>query len=461
MKKRLLVSALLAICFGLITEAQQPNIVVIMTDQQRADMMSCTGNEWLKTPGLDKLAGEGVRFEKAYATNPVCVPSRFSIQTSRYPSSIEMRHNDSKINRDVHDELIRDAMGHIFRESGYETFYGGKVHLPNSYDDATSYGYTMISKDHRDELANESARFLRNRGKDDEPFLLFVSFINPHDICYMALRQLMPGSWYDKNTPDTLFSAMELPEGISEEELLQKYLPPLPDNFEPTEGEPEGNKKLLELRAYRKKLRDTWSEKDWRLHRWTYHRLTEYVDGQIGMVLDALDQSDVKDNTIVLFTSDHGEMAGSHRLEHKSFFYEESVRIPLIMAGKGIKAGVVDSAHLINNGLDILPTLCDLAGIDPPPSIEGKSFAPLVEKKPVYGVEEREYVFVENQVGFMVTNGRYKYMYFDDESNGEMLIDLEKDPGEMRNVINEKRYQSELVELRKVLFNELKRRELM
>ena len=163
----------------------RPNILFIMTDQQHAGMMSCTGNKWLKTPALDRLAEEGTRFERAYACNPVCVPNRFSLQTGRMPSAIGMRHNNSRLN--VPPQMVANSLGPLFRKAGYEAVYGGKVHVPGDLvKGMRKDGFRFIASDARQQLAESFATFLK--GPHDKPFLGFVSFINPHDICYMAIN---------------------------------------------------------------------------------------------------------------------------------------------------------------------------------------------------------------------------------------------------------------------------------
>ena len=110
----------------------RPNILFIMTDQQQAGMMSCEGNRWLKTPSLDRLAASGIRFERAFASNPVCVPSRFSLQTGLMPSAIGMGRNEDSPQAAVTETMVRQSLGRLFWSAGYETVYGGKVHLPSS-----------------------------------------------------------------------------------------------------------------------------------------------------------------------------------------------------------------------------------------------------------------------------------------------------------------------------------------
>jgi choline-sulfatase len=165
--------------------------------------------------------------------------------------------------------------------------------------------------------------------------------------------------------------------------------------------------------------------KGWREHRWIYDQLTDSADVLIGKVLQALHKSEVEKNTIVVFTSDHGENNGSHRLDHKTVFYNEASRIPFIFAGKGIKSGVVINHH-VSMGLDLYPTLCDLAGIDVPDRLPGISLVPYLKGKDPSSLPK--YTFLEDQIGFMVTDGRFKYSWYDDETNDQMLIDLKKDP---------------------------------
>ena len=454
---KIVIISFIVICVSATAFAQQqkPNVLVIITDQQNAHMMSCAGNTWLKTPNIDKLAQRGMRFEKAYVTNPVCSPSRFSLFTGLYPSVINMRHNGSDIDTDKVAEIIPGAMGHTFKKAGYETYYGGKVHLPLAGKTAEEYGFDhLISLDERDDLVEKSAAFLLNR-TSASPFLCVVSFINPHDICFEAIRQYQPESKSAQATPEPLIEAIQIPDSLTEEVFFAKYCPPLPDNFEPTQNEPDAIQELEALHPFTIYAREHWTERDWRLHRWAYHRLTERVDEQIGEVLDALQRSDVLDNTIVIFTSDHGEMSASHRLEHKTVFYEESSRVPFVVWFEGMHAGgEVDDQHLISTGLDLYPTLCDLTGIMIPNELPGVSFAPLLRGEPaVY--DSRKYLFIENELGFMVRDERFKYAMYD--NGDEMLIDTKKDPGEMKNIAGHSRYKEERNNLKKCLLDHLEK----
>jgi arylsulfatase A-like enzyme len=196
----------------------------------------------------------------------------------------------------------------------------------------------------------------------------------------------------------------------------------------------------MEARAFRAYIRRYWSEEQWRLHRWTYCRLTEMVDAKIGSLLVALQKAGLENNTLVIFTSDHGDMDASHKMEHKSVLYEEAIRIPFILSYKGvISEGVVNNTHLISNGLDLLPTLCDYASIETPKGLSGSSIRPLAEGKPFS--EWRDHIVVESQNGRMVRTDRFKYSIYDSGQYREQLIDIEKDAGEMRNLAGNKDYK--------------------
>jgi arylsulfatase A-like enzyme len=435
----------------------RPNIVFIMTDQQSAFMMSCAGNPWLHTPAMDRLASEGMRFENAYAANPVCVPSRFSLQTGLYPSEIGMRHNGSEVDSERLNPLVADSMGHLFRIAGYHTIYGGKVHLPEAGGSPESWGYEYLIENERDELATECAHFLEQQDGQDNPFFLFVSLINPHDICYHALRDFEPHGGRQRTEPEPLNWALERPDNMSEQEFFQDVCPPLPPNHQPTQNETSGIKQLLEMRPFRQWIRTNWDDRDWRLHRWAYHRLTERVDRQIEIVLQALDRSGLAEDTLVVFTSDHGDMDASHKLEHKTVFYQESIHVPLIIRYPGVtEPGSVNAEHLVCNGLDLLPTLCDVAGIDCPADRSGLTLLPLL-KQESFG-QWRKTLVLENQVGFMITDGRFKYWLDEKGDHREMLIDLANDPGEMINLAGRVEIADIQKELRERLLTDLNRR---
>ena len=433
--------------------ARKPNVLLIITDQQSATMLSCTGNKWLKTPAMDSLMAKGMRFEKAYAANPVCMPSRFSIFTGRYPSAVGARQNGPSKGAERFAPL---AMGHAFGAAGYRTVYGGKVHLPGPMADIKACGFDLLTANDRDELAEKCAALLKE--PQDRPLLLVASFINPHDICFEAILAQEPQGELSKASVEvkTMRQAEQIPQGVTEEKFYETLCPPLPDNHEPTDGEPKAMQAALKDRPFKKWIRENWGKNQWRRHRWTYCRLTEVVDRQVGKVLDALGAAGLADNTIVVFTSDHGDMDASHKLEHKSMTYEQAARIPLMIRAPGVTSpGQVDTEHLVSNGLDIYPTLCDLAGVKPPEGMGGLSLRPLLGGgKPA---SWRSQLMIETQFSFGVTDGRYKYTLFDVSGPEELLCDLQTDPGEMKNLAGMKEHAETLKAMRKALAEETAR----
>jgi choline-sulfatase len=184
------------------------------------------------------------------------------------------------------------------------------------------------------------------------------------------------------------------------------------------------------------------------MHRWAYARLTEQVDAQIQTVLNALIETNQLENTVIIFSSDHGDMDGAHRMEHKTALYEESAGIPFMVMWKNqIKGGRVDSTHLISNGLDLLPTVCDFAGIKAVADPRGMSLRPLLEETKT---KWRKSLGVETEIGRMVvTEDKLKYIKYDAVGIEEQLIDLNSDPYEMSHVTNDRKYKVKLKKARK------------
>jgi choline-sulfatase len=408
------------------TAQSRPNILYIMTDQQHAGMMSCTGNPHVKTPAMDSIAKSGVRFELAYAANPVCLPARTSMITGRYPSHFGIRTNGGPA---LPEDAIPHAMGHVFRKAGYRTLFGGKTHWPQRIS-AEAVGFEYYTADERDELADRSAAILRE--KHDQPFLMVVSLINPHDICYMAIDAYTKARnlpvMYPKSVIERrrMAEALQIPSGAP--------LPPLPPNHGPTRGEPGAFRNLQGFRGY---VRKHWGEEDWRRHRWAYCRLTERVDAEVGRVLAALRENGLDRNTVLVFSSDHGDMDSAHGFEHKSLPYEESARVPFIVSWPGhVPAGRMNRKHLVSSSTDLLPTLCDYAGIQPPAGLPGRSVRAIVsgQEPPNW----RDDVVIECNDSRSLRTRRYKYTVWDGDDPRETLFDMQKDPGEMNSLVNDK-----------------------
>ena len=406
---------------------ERPNIVFIITDQHHAGMMSAAGNPHLETPALDSLANQGVRFTKAYVANPVCMPSRVAMATGMMPGRLGVFNNGMKA--DIPEHVDENSLGKLMKRAGYDTFYGGKTHLSPSLEPRTA-GYDKFFKNQREELPAACIEFIET--PRENPFFVVASFINPHDICFAFNAY--------KYFPQRLPLVDELYKQATQLPLDQ--LPPLPANHNIQTGEPIAIESSLKVNAVTpaKIIRKEYDELQWRYYRWIYCRLTERVDGHIAKILDALKLNGLDENTIVLFTADHGDMDASHGLASKNHFYEESSGVPFLMRQNGsIPAGVVNDTHLISTGLDILPTLCDYAGIAAPDHLIGRSLRPIAEGR--QQIERRKFVVSENNIGRMVRSDRYKYCVYIEGDQRESLVDLEKDPGELTNLATHPEYQ--------------------
>jgi choline-sulfatase len=377
------------------------------------------------------------------------------MMTGRMPSEIGMRRNEDIMN-DVPENISATTIGTLLENAGYETFYGGKIHLPRNISPKEK-GFNYFCSDERDILARESVNFIMT--SHSKPFYLTTSFINPHDICYMALKDYPKGMsaqrLANKAKPEieTLEKAMKIPKGIDSERFYNEFCPALPLNYQPQENAPTIFELFRNRRPFKEHAFKFWNDDTWKLHRWAYCRLTELVDSQIALLLDALKKSGQIDNTLIIFSSDHGDMDGAHRLEHKSYFYEEAAKIPFIMTYPGhIKEGVVSDA-LVSNGLDLMPTLCDYAEIPTPEYCRGFSLRAIAEGK---NADRREYVFAESELGNMVRTKDYKYVIYDSGNNNEQLYNMRSDPYEKRNAANDKEKQEILSKHRNIMKKELK-----
>ncbi len=215
--------------------------------------------------------------------------------------------------------------------------------------------------------------------------------------------------------------------------MQTEQLPPLPDNFRIPELEPDAIELYSKVNAVTPAgtMRKVYDERQWQIYRWIYCRLTEQVDRHIGRILNALKRNGLDEETLVIFTSDHGDMDACHRLASKGRFYEQSVRVPFLMRYNGIIVNQVDT-NLISSGLDLLPTVCDYAGVEVPKGLSGKSLRPLAESRDID--HWRDYIVTENHTGRMLRSVDFKYCVYREGDLRESLVNMRDDPGEMKNL---------------------------
>jgi len=240
--------------------------------------------------------------------------------------------------------------------------------------------------------------------------------------------------------------AAELPGGMHSDVFYDTVCPPLPANHLPADDEPEAIGMLLRERGFRRLARERYTGEQWRLRRWAYARLTEEADAQVGRVLGALIESGAWDDTVVILTSDHGDLDASHKMEHKSAFYQECAKVPLLVKGLSDAGSGSVRGELVSNGLDCACTVLDYAGADRPGYLPGASLRPCAEGGAAPA--PRDSLIIESELGVMAVGGRYKYTRYDAGKNGEQFYDLGVNPGEMYNQIGDARYAAEAAMLR-------------
>jgi len=414
-------------CTTTFAQKQLPNIIYIFTDQQTATAMSCAGNTDVNTPNMDRLAREGIRFTNAYCAAPLSTPSRAAMLTGVPPGASGMLQNGSKLKSPYSESTI----GTLLNEKGYDCGYAGKWHLPESDIPDERFGFRKVYEHNDYGLAEACVKFLSE--KRDKPFFLIASFDNPHNICEYARSQNLP------------FAIVEEPH-IADCPNLPANFAVAPFDADVIRIEQAANPKLYPTTKF---LPD-----DWRRYRNAYYRLVETVDREIGKIINALDKQKLWDNTIVIFSSDHGDGNAAHQWNQKSALYEETTNIPFIVRLPKQKTRGIVKEQLVNNGTDLFVTICDYAEVVPPAYCLGKSLKNVLEEKNQDFNESvvAETLFDEGTTkGWMVRTKDYKYIVYDKGRYREQLYDMRTDRGETVNLAIEKKYKTILDEHRRLL----------
>ncbi|MFO7897498.1 MAG: sulfatase-like hydrolase/transferase [Planctomycetota bacterium] len=424
----------------------RPNVVLMLTDQQRWDTLGAV-SPYARTPNLDRLAEEGVLFENAFCNNPVCMPSRQSMLSGRYPSVVGCSTNGVEMDPDV--ECIHNILGLY----GYHTANLGKLHFKNHSnrdhrEPHPSYGFDELV------LSDEPGCY-------DDAYIKWVEAKDPSQVenCRCSTPPAWDGPPVEKHPRGThepyLF---EGPEELTHTAFVAEetaacirrragrgpffaiagfYAPHCPVN--PPERFVEMvDPSAIPLPAMNEDERDRYglSDDEWREVRAHYHALVSHVDDQAGRILDALDETGERENTVLVFTSDHGDHLGDHGTVAKGPpGYDSCVHVPLIVAGAGVEPG--RRRRELIELVDVAPTLLDLCGVQPPPFFQGRSFRPLLE-----GTEytERPSVFIEHKSPFRSswkTVRTHNFKYCVSAAKEELLFDLREDPHELTNLAAE------------------------
>ncbi len=420
-----------------------PNILWICTDQQRWDTIGSLGNPHIRTPNIDRLCAEGTAFTHAHCQNPICTPSRASFLTGMYP-----RYLNACTNGNESWQNEAPLVTKTLADADYDCGLAGKFHLSSAHgriEPRVDDGYRVFHWSHHphDSWPEGHAYndWLKARGVDHTATKKRLGYIptEHHQTTWCAdraidfMKQERKGPWlfsfncFDPHPPldppqEFLdrFDLDSLPLPVIDEEGLADEAKLAGVNFQSKAGRIPEKKLRLNLAKY-------WA-------------MIELIDRNVGRMLEALEQTGQRENTVVIFTSDHGHMIGDHGLYNKGCrFYEGLVRVPLIWSWPARIGADVRSEALVEL-TDIAPTLLGLAGLTPPESMHGKSLLPILRGE-TDGGAHREFVrctYSETlqgprSFGTMIRNRRFKLCNYHGTGEGQ-LFDLEADPDERRNL---------------------------
>tara|TARA_Y100001936_G_scaffold253573_1_gene319075 strand:+ start:2241 stop:3713 length:1473 start_codon:yes stop_codon:yes gene_type:complete len=387
---------------------QKPNILFILTDQQRRDSMRAYGNKWIKTPNLDKLADKSFVFENTYVTQPVCTPARASIMTGLYPYATGLQRNNIPLSRDIptigemiDDEYYKAHMGKwhlgddMIAQHGFDTWEAvedfHRLRVTRKEYRYKEAPYNQWLRDHGVEppsvkvsyegwvgeaelteeqtqagfLGHTASKFIREFPESeygDQPWMLYVNFFEPHPPYTGPLNDL-----YDPNEIEVGPGFRRRPDsGSLVNRLRSDYY--MGGGTNPL-GEAGGD------------VHDTTTEKGFRKLRAQYFANVTLVDNQLGIIFDSLEASGQADNTIIVFTSEHGEMAGDHGMLEKRTLYEEASNVPFLLHVPWMNNSIQTRIPGSVGQVDLVPTLLDLSGSDIPEHLEGKSLREVLTGK--------------------------------------------------------------------------------
>ncbi len=437
----------------------QPNVLLITTDHWPAALLGEAGHPAIQTPTLDQLARNGTRFTNAYSECPVCIPARRSLLTGMTTRS----HGDRSFQTELRLPEV-PTIAETFRGAGYQTYAVGKLHVypPRAragFDDVLlceegrpQYGPTDDYEIYLGEQGLVGQQFLHGMSNND-----YVSrpwhLAEEHHVTNWMTREMSrtiqrrdptrPGFWYLSYThPHPPIAPLQC--------YLDMYRDvdpgePIVGNWScnPDEMPARMNNRLIDSARYDAKfIRDA---------RRAFYALCTHIDHQLRVVIGTLREEGLLDNTIILFTSDHGDMLGDHGMWAKRLFYEGSANIPMLLVGceGDERVGFQQTDDRLVGIQDIMPTLLDLAGIERPKSVDGLSMV---------GESRREYLYGEYgedaEATRMIRAGRHKLIYYA-YGNCTQLFDLESDPNELTDLSESKDHAEVRDQLTRTLVEEL------
>jgi N-acetylglucosamine-6-sulfatase len=428
------------------------NVITILIDDLRYDSLSCAGHPFIQTPSIDRMAANGYRFTRAFVTTSLCSPSRASLLTGQYMHRHGVIDNNIPLPRRSADSLLP----RILKDAGYQTSMIGKWHMGGASDNPlpcydhwisfrgqghyTSPGpeWTLnVNGQPRpqrgyitDELTDEAIDWLDHR-ETNRPFYLHLAHKGVH-------APFEPAARHRERYSNIPFQ-----------------LPKLPADWDQRDGVP----------MWVKNQRNSWhgieypyhSKLDFAEYYRTYCRTIQSIDDSVGRILDWVDKSPQRNNTIILFLSDNGFLWGEHGLIDKRCSYEESIRIPLLVWAPGLRAESTVIESIVAN-IDIAPTILELAGLPAAPTMDGISFASLL-RDPSHPAPRKELLyeyywewnFPHTPTQFALRDDRYKFIEYHGIWDTDELFDLTSDPGEQVNLIADPKHGKKVNDMRRRL----------
>jgi arylsulfatase A-like enzyme len=440
------------------SQSRRPNILFVMTDDQRWDAMSCAGNRILKTPHMDRLAAEGRRFDQAFVTNALCAPSRACILTGLYTHAHGVTTNgdgpDFRNQPGLRPGQVTFPM--LLRQAGYYTALSGKWHVrsdPEGFDhwailpgqgryndpEMIVNGARLVFRGHsEDVVADQTLQLLRHRPKD-KPFCMLMHFKAPH-------RSWIPDSRFENR-----YENIQIPEPKTFNEDLGGRPPAVANSDMLIADMPDFAQRGVNpnlSRAERKR-------RNYQTFMKSYYRVLLGVDENLGRVLDYLDESGLRENTLVIYTGDNGFFLGEHGMFDKRLMYEPSIRVPMLVRyPAAIKPGQVDASHIVINN-DVAPTVLDFAGLPIPAHMNGhsRSWKPILEGRAASWRQSYFYEYFEYPAVHCagkcrgVRTRNWKYIHYWEKPEAHELFNLDEDPDEMKNLAADPRHKAKLAEL--------------
>ncbi len=432
-------------------QATKPNVLFIISDDLCADL-GCYGAP-VKSPNVDALAGRAMRFDRAYCQYPLCGPSRCSFMSGLRPDTSGVLTNGPTVRDKVKDVV---TLPQVFRQNGYVAARVGKIyHLgipgdvgkpgpddPASWDttfnppgaefttdgeevvpnakDGQGFRYVIGKGDGKEQAdyqsADEAIRLLREH--KDRPFFLALGFIRPH------VPDIAPKSFFDLYPIDTI-KLPQVPENDRDD------IPTIALGVNTKLDRGMTPQQCIEsIRAYR--------------------AATSFMDAQLGRVIDELRILKLVDHTIVVFIGDHGYCLGQHHTWQKYMLFEPVARVPMLISAPGMKPA---NTRSIVEMVDLYPTVCELAGLTPPPAIQGKSLSPIL-KDPNASVKTAAFTQVNRRDRFegrSVRNDRFRYTEWTGEENAVELYDEQNDPNEFTNLARDPKHADDVAAMKKLL----------